>query len=111
MRIFLLTTLTALITLTTACGSPTATVTPSGLEPQAKPVTLATYEKIKPGMTLAQVEQATGMKPKESNSSSVEVMGKTINTTTYTLANPDGSSAIFTIQDGKVTTKMQMNLK
>lgn len=93
-----------------ACATAPSTSTSTQISPSAKPFTMADYGKIKTGMTLAQVENATGFKAKESNQMSAEMMGKTIATTTYTISNSDGSSAVFTVQDGKVASKMQMNL-
>lgn len=77
----------------------------------AKKFTIADYNKIKPGMTVAEVQKATGFKPQEVNQSSIEVMGKTITATGYVIANPDGSNASFAVQNGKLTSKMQTGLK
>ncbi len=98
-----------------ACGSPSAS-TNSGSAVAAKPqaekmFTLKDYAKIKTGMTVAQSEKATGFKAKETSENSMEMMGTTITTTGYIIANPDGSSASFSVQNGAIASKMHMGLK
>lgn len=88
-----------------------AACTPTGTESAQKTFTKKDYGKIKTGMTVSQMEKATGFKAQETSQNSMEAMGTTITTTGYIIANPDGSSATLVVQDSKITSKMQMGLK
>lgn len=93
--------------------------TPSGDKSAAEPsqptftksLTRADYNKIKNGMTLAQVEKAVGFKPELVTEHEMDIMGQKIATATYTIRNLDGTSATLSIQNGKVTSKVHYGLK
>jgi hypothetical protein len=95
----------------TAATSTPSTTSPVTQTKPAKTFTKADYDNIKTGMTVAQVEKATGFQPKEATRSEIEMMGNKIETITYLIANSDGSNAAFSTQGGKITSKMHMNLK
>lgn len=87
--------------------SPSTSGSPSP-SASGSPITKANYDKIKTGMTLAEVEKILG-KGRSQGSSEVYFGGQKIATSNYAWSEW-GKTITVVVQNGKVTTKAQFGL-